>query len=381
MYRLFVGNLDFEHELANPAGWNPPVAIQRMLAERATSWIGLAEDGDGIWTPQPIPDLFWESLVECGLPRVKGVCELSSIDRHRIEVVPWGWSKSTRWLGSQTPQPAETAVQVSNSRRYSFELEQSLAVALPGAARIEQLDEVSNAIAWSASEFGEQTADHAWVIKANFGMAARERLLGRGPTLTQSQQHWLQRRLACDGVAFFEPWLPRRAEVGIQWHVPPLHGGRPKLQGITPLLSDAQGGYRGSEFSSEVTIPSEWQNAVQVCEQAAERLQQLGYFGPLGIDAGIYEDSTGVAYLRPLQDINARFTMGRLALGFCRLLRAGESGVWRHGREEESSPHEPQECLRVIDLTPPLVGDQPPLHTSRICIRGALNAAPSLTPP
>jgi hypothetical protein len=64
--------------------------------------------------------------------------------------------------------------------------------------------------------------------------------------------------------------------------------------------------------------------------RAAHLLQRLGYFGPLGIDAMQYRADTGEIRLRPLQDLNARYTMGRLALGFGRFLRAGGRGSWLH---------------------------------------------------
>ncbi len=368
MPRLFVGNFDFEHELAASSGWNPPAALRRMLAERVVSWISLVDDGDLIWTPELIPDEFWESLAKQSLPRVSGVVDLNSVAVNVREVVPWGWSASSRAIGGSTAQPSDTSVRQGNSRTWSFMVEHELGVALSGAARLEQIEGFVDAVSRSASAFGESVADHAWVIKANFGMAARERLLGRGVTLTLAQRNWLSRRLAADGAVFFEPWLRRRAEVGIQWTLPPLGEGEPKLEGLSPLLCDSQGGYRGSEFSLDASIPHEWQLAVEVCEQAAKRLQTLGYWGPLGIDAAIYEDAAGALLVRPLQDINARYTMGRLALGFRRLLRGNERGVWRHGRSEELLPPTAVEVVREVDLTPPLVGDRPPTHGSRLWI-------------
>lgn len=368
MARLFVGNFDFEHELAAASGWNPSAALRRMSAERSVSWISLADDGDRVWTPEPIADEFWESLPMHGLPRVRGVVDLTSLSANLHEVVPWGWSAWARAIGCTTARPSDSAVRQGNSREWSFALEQELGVALSGAARLERVEDFADAVQRSASEVGEPAADHAWVIKANFGMAARERLLGRGVTLTSAQRSWLSRRLVADGAVYFEPWLRRREEVGIQWTLPPLGEGEPKLEGLTPLQCDSQGGYRGSEFSLDASIPHEWQHAVEVCEQAAKRLQTLGYWGPLGIDSAIYEDVAGAALVRPLQDINARYTMGRLALGFRRLLRGGDRGVWRHGRAEERFPPAAVEVVRELDLTPPLVGGRPPTHGSRLSI-------------
>jgi hypothetical protein len=365
MRRVFMGNFHFESELAAARGWNPSSSLRRMSDERVPSWIAIAEEGDLIWTPEPIADSFWESLAAQGLPRVRGLTS-STEPPEEFELVPWGWSFRARLFGRQTPQPSDEAVRLGNSREWSFELERQLGAALPGAARIDRLEQLADVVRRSASQLGEPESTHAWVIKANFGMAARERVLGRGSKLTATNEPWLQRRLKLDGAVFFEPWLHRRAEVGIQWSLPKLGFGQPKLQGITPLLTDKQGCYRGSEFSLGETIPAEWQRAVEVTQKAARQLQQLGYFGPLGIDAAIYETSTGQTLLRPLQDINARYTMGRLALGFRRLLRPGEHGVWQHGRREVLA----DAMTREIDLTPPLIGDKPPAHTSRVLIHG-----------
>lgn len=367
MIRIFVGNFDFEHELA-ASGWNPSAALRRMSAERATSWISLADDGDLIWTPEPIADEFWELLAKQGLPRVRGVVDLNSVAEIPHEVMPWGWSAWTRALSNTIVLPSNSAVSQGNSREWSFAIEQELGVALPGAARLERLDDFPDVVRRSAGEWGEPLADHGWVIKANYGMAARERLLGRGSRLTSAQQGWLSRRLAADGVVFFEPWLRRCAEVGIQWTLPPFGSAEPRLEGLTPLLCDSQGGYRVSEFSLDTHIPREWQRAVEVCEQAAKRLQALGYFGPLGIDAAIYEDAAGRTCVRPLQDINARFTMGRLALGFRRLLHVGEHGVWRHGRRDELADPKPCGAIREFNLTPKFVGNHSPTFGSRLSI-------------
>jgi hypothetical protein len=43
-----------------------------------------------------------------------------------------------------------------------------------------------------------------------------------------------------------------------------------------------------------------------------------------------YREESGHSRLRPLQDINGRYTMGRLALGFTRILSAGWCGTWIH---------------------------------------------------
>jgi hypothetical protein len=390
MPRLFYGNFDFEHELADPVGWQRPPAIRRLLAERAAVWIGLADDGDLIWTPEEIGESFWEELADFGLPRVRGVTDLDALSSDEIEIVPWGWSRSAFALARLTPTASascarddlrrEAAVRAGNSRAWSFALEQELGVALPGAAGLERLDEFAAVVAKSAQLCGDSVETHRWVIKSNFGMAARERILGRGSQLSDSHQRWIQRRLKSNqsaaGTLFFEPWLPIREEVGLQFTIPPRTAGVPHLEGITPLLTDAQGGYRGSRFSLEATVPEKWQAAVEVALQAAVRLQELGYFGPLGIDAAVQELLNGEVVIRPLQDINARFTMGRLALGFKRQLRPSEFGEWRHFMVDDAANSDittsftsPADVpIRVIKTSPMIVGTQQTQHASEVMI-------------
>jgi hypothetical protein len=299
---------------------------------------------------------------------------LGLLSADNLEFVPWGWSRRAVALGRRTSPPSEVAVRAGNSRAWSFALEQELGIALSGAARIERFDDLATIVANSAHQWGDRPEEHHWVIKATFGMAARERILGCGLHVSDSHQSWMLRRLVSDGGLFFEPWLPIRAEVGLQFEVPPRAIGTPRLEGITPLLTDSQGHYRGSCFSRDEAVPEEWQPATEVAGRAAERLQELGYFGPLGIDAAQHELRTGDVLHRPLQDINARFTMGRLALGFQRLLRPAESGVWQHFMAHETITLDSSHALpvRVIPTSPSFVGGQRSEHRSAVVISKTL---------
>jgi hypothetical protein len=167
-----------------------------------------------------------------------------------------------------------------------------------------------------------------WLLKANFGMSGREAIRGRGTKLDNKTGNWAARRLAGGGPIFFERLVERVAEAGIQIEIP--RDGPPFLVGVTPLLVDRSGAYRGSRFGCPASEIEGWQPAVETALRAAQMLHREGYFGPLGIDAMQYRDDHGRLRLRPLQDINARYTMGRLALGFIRILPAGWCGTWIH---------------------------------------------------
>ena len=167
------------------------------------------------------------------------------------------------------------------------------------------------------------------MLKAAFGMAGRERVPGCGPDLPEPTLNWCRRRLSKHSGIVFEPWLERVAEAGVQIDVP--SSGEPRLAGITPLLSTPGGGYRGSRLIADREL-EEWADAVPVALAVGRELQAIGYFGPVGIDVMRYAHLSGEIRLRCLQDLNARWTMGRLALGWKSQFRPGESGVWLHGR-------------------------------------------------
>jgi hypothetical protein len=76
---------------------------------------------------------------------------------------------------------------------------------------------------------------------------------------------------------------------------------------------------------------------LEVVDRAARRIQQLGFFGPLGIDVMQYRTHDGELCWRPLQDINARLTMGRAALGLRRLLTSDEQADWLHLRASSAA--------------------------------------------
>jgi hypothetical protein len=351
MSRLLIGNFDFEWSLAHNIQ-HPSAALQRLSAELATTWLAVSEPGDILLLPGETEPGFWTQLgddLPWPLPgRIRCLSEAPS----GLTVTPWGWTQqfidACRTNGVPLPPyPDVEVVRRVNSRRFSHELERDLACGLRGAAWLSELD-----FDWLASQ-------PRWVIKADLSNSSRERLLGGGP-LSPRDRTWLETRLRRDGGVAFEPWVEIVEEAGLQWDIPGT--GEPQLIGITPLLTDAHGRYRGSVFSHP-TADADWTDGILTSREAARRIQAAGYFGPLGIDACRYRDSDGVLRLRPLMDINARWTMGRLSLGWRRLLAPGQHGLWRHGPPDATLRRPPPlvqgQPLYVIPTSPQLLDGSP----------------------
>lgn len=363
--RLFFGNFDFEHRLSE-AIYEPTAKLKRLNAELAAAWLSIADDGDWLWTPLPIDEAFFTEMRRLGMPNVKPITSVSVVPSD-VEFIPWGWSIEVRLLadrfGWDTSACSEKAAHLANSRATSEELERTWGVGLREARRIESLDELKTSIR------SLHQSDARWVVKAEYGMSARERILGRGP-MTIPDENWVRRRLDLNGVVFFEPWVERIDEIGIQIDIPAI--GSPKLVGVTPMLVDRRGQYAGNWFAySDERFENQqrfWAEATEVAIRAATHLQSIGYFGPLGIDAMIYRDVDGTIRVRPLQDINARWTMGRLSLGWQRLLEPREEGCWIHGSVNELTQLSQFDVARTVTTSPKQAGGVPCHHASQVLI-------------
>ena len=169
-------------------------------------------------------------------------------------------------------------------------------------------------------------------------------------------------------MVFFEPWVESIGEVGVQIEVP--HDDEPYIIGWTLMLVDSRGQYAGSWFKLGRKWASEdeshdWGIAADMAMKVAKRVQQIGYFGPLGIDAMRYRGRNGSIRLRPLQDINVRWTMGRLSFGFHKLASPREIACWHHGNHNVRS-RDGLSAIRLIATSPKTVGGTECGHTSRI---------------
>jgi hypothetical protein len=376
---LLLGNFDFEHHLGRSKPRTLPASIQRINAELAFSLVTIAQPGDFVWAAEPPEFDYQRHLAAIGLPDVRIVGDVAHVPAGTT-LLPWGWSTRVKAWGTRNGWrcgcPDLAVVATANSREFSSSLEREWNVGLPHARTVRSLQEFGDAADQSTRQ------SPAWVVKANFGMSARERILGRASPPSPQAVQWVQKQLAQNEAVYFEPWVERIEEVAFQFTIPPA--GEPVLEGITPLLTDSLGTYRGSRLrgaSCQLARVDESAEVLQIVTRGAERIQQLGYFGPLGIDAMCYRTPAGEIRWRPLQDINARLTMGRLALGLRRLVQPDEHASWLHVRWAGTAS-EIAECLarserslpdgtRALRTSPLTVGGDP---TSRGAI---LVSAPS----
>jgi hypothetical protein len=310
-------NADFEAELAHTVGTYRRLPSFEALNRRlAPHLLWLAGAGDALLLPEP-----WSEHVR-GEAERRGV-ELVSTSRPMKDATrvftPWGWTPSAVAAGERAgalvaPVPFETVARV-NSKLWSHALEVSLGLAQPGAATASTPEELREAVARACPHAGDK-----WVIKSPFGFAARERVLGRGPSLEGPQETWARRRLASGETLVFQPWLEVVREYGVVMEISPA--GACEIHGISDLQTNGAGTGKGYILGRR---PAAHRVAEleRIASLVAERLFKEGYHGPVGIDA--LEHSHG---LHPLLEINARYTMGFVAVAVERSLKPATPVFW-----------------------------------------------------
>ena len=316
--RLWYMNADFEIELSQVFGTYrrlPPAdALNRRLAPHL---LWLARAGDALLVSEP-----WSEQLKNEAER-RGVRLVSPNHSGKLKThifTPWGWTASAAAVGEEfgarvaPPAPFSTIARV-NSKLWSHALEVELGWADPHAAIASTFDELREQVARACPGAGDK-----WVIKSPFGFAARDRVLGRGPVLAEPQAKWSQRRLAKGEQLIFQPWLAVEREYGIVMDISP--DGRVDIHGISDLQTNGAGTGRGY-ILGRAPSPARMSELERVAAVVGDRLFKEGYFGPAGIDA--LEHGRG---LHPLLEVNARYTMGFVALAVERTLKPTESMFW-----------------------------------------------------
>jgi len=179
------------------------------------------------------------------------------------------------------------------------------------------------------------SAGGSWIAKAPFSSSGQHRVrFHSGSALKPDApaSAWLSRHLH-RGPVVVEPWYERVVDLSIQVEVAEE---KTKILGITRFWTGPNGAYKGAlvgqwtrglprDVARFVHEPKP--GAAAALETAAlhvsERARQVGYRGPVGVDAMIVRQPQGLALI-PLLEVNPRYTMGRIALA---LGKAG-TGLW-----------------------------------------------------
>lgn len=182
--------------------------------------------------------------------------------------------------------------------------------------------------AWPAWTGGHFT------LKPRYGTSGRGRIMGTGvlppprAPLPPGGCHPALAQLAARGGCLLEPWLERVRDLSLQLYVHPE--GRTEVLGTTTQIVTPSGqilGNRGVLRAGQILSggpDSDEAELVKAASVLGAAAAQAGFCGIAGIDAFVFRAATGDELVRPVVELNARFTTGTVAVGLVRLAeRAG----------------------------------------------------------
>jgi uncharacterized ferritin-like protein (DUF455 family) len=184
---------------------------------------------------------------------------------------------------------------------------------------------------------------HRVVIKEALGLAGHNSIRLWEPELLDAQRRWLAKAVQDGRQVIIEPWLERELDFSVQLE---MGSARLKLCGYTGLINDTKGQYQANWAAANHVrrIPSGVAALFPKPDDIANRLQSLyedifsllegelqkaGYVGPVSIDSFVYRTPEGNCRLKPIVEINPRYTMGRLTVELMKQTCPGSHGLFR----------------------------------------------------
>lgn len=149
---------------------------------------------------------------------------------------------------------------------------------------------------------------------------------------------WIENTIESQGAIILEPWLEKVADLSMQIEV----GEKSKILGIRQFINGSRQEYRGTLLGPKLRGLTAEQNRFlhsdrngasavsrwhEMGMQIGAALQSEGYQGNAGVDA-LLATSGGLLFLRPVVEVNPRWTMGRVALELEQYVLPGVSAAW-----------------------------------------------------
>jgi hypothetical protein len=364
-----------------------PVKHQAMLAEDLANLPQfLCQPGDIVLLTRRPSDGFLNTLEQAGFPRPEFVelrdgriDPVSSLCQHKLgRLRPWAWGPDSVQLlaplFAHLVGEARSASQYFNddiaclySKAWSAEFLRKvlarcrrLEASSPGAEASGRVGPAP-AEAWLCSEqeagLAVDTLDdalaaiaairgrghHRVVVKESYGVAGHNAIRLWEPEILPAQRQWMVHALGHDRQLVVEPWLERELDFSVQLEMGPRGL---TLCGYTGLGTDHKGQFLANwaEADHAVSLPANVaalfpaQPDISGCLQRLYReifalleteLQAVGLVGPVSLDALVYRTPQGDCRLKPVVEINPRYTMGRLTVELMKHACPGTCGLFR----------------------------------------------------
>ena len=160
-------------------------------------------------------------------------------------------------------------------------------------------------------------------------------MTGKAGQANPQAMSWAASRFAEGWTLVFEPWAYRRVESSFHFNI---EESAAVFLGQCGLVSDESGAFRGNTVKKQSELDEDLLAVVQL---AMAKVWKTGYRGPVSVDS-FRGFLAGSPVLRPVMEINARYSFGRMALELFRRIPEGWSLFWWHPRARELKAVEEQ---------------------------------------
>lgn len=184
---------------------------------------------------------------------------------------------------------------------------------------------------------------HRVVVKEAFGLAGSNAIRLWEPEMSSAQRQWIVHALRKDRQLVVEPWLERVLDFSIQLEMGPR---ALKLCGFTGLVNDRKGQFLANWAEADYSrrlparvaalfrAPADISGHLdrlygEISFLLESELRRVGFVGPVSIDAFVYRTPQGGHRLKPVVEINPRYTMGRLTVELMKHSCRGSCGLFR----------------------------------------------------
>ena len=364
---VFVFNPFVELRIARGRSFTPAKHQAALLRDLANLPQFLCRQDDVVLVPKRPSLEFLSAIKQAGFPlpefvelKGQGIDEASSLRQRKLGALrPWAWGPDAVELFK--PLFANvTGEQVTPEQRFNEKIAQLHSKAW-SAEFLNKLLSKHGDLPWlcGEDETGETISTcesvleaverirgrghHKVVLKQAYGLAGHDMIRLWEPRVLDKQRRWVEKALEGGHPLIVEPWLERVLDFSVQLEM--TRDGL-KLCGFTGLVNDPRGQFQANwadsasarrvpgnlphPFLEQIGQPGKlYQFYREVFAQLEEQLRVAGYLGPLGIDAFIHRTSEGLLRLKPVVEINLRYTMGRLTLELMKHTCPGSVGVFR----------------------------------------------------
>lgn len=242
----------------------------------------------------------------------------------------WGASQSlatfAKERGYSYEIPNLSLVKQINSKEFSFQIGQKL----PQSCLIYTQEELSH---WL------QTVQGPKVLKTLHGSSGRGHFVMPDSDLAKALEFFKkhQKNSPC---FLAEPWVERVLDFSTQWEI--HKDGTYQYIGATICKNSSKGTYKQSIVGPEENLFKGYfdflTNHIASAKKAIEYIATLGFFGNLGFDAMIYMKNN-TKTLHPIVEINARKTMGWVALSLYKKLQYQDITSFGYEMKKTNEPN------------------------------------------